>query len=69
MERQLTVNDIFNRIVCLPGKGIASALLSEAFSRAKVSGAKEACVIYDLPFLKIPALKKHSSTRFTGRHK
>ncbi len=32
------------------GKGIASALLSEAFSRAKTLGAKEAYVISDLPF-------------------
>ena len=32
------------------GKGIASALLSEAFSRAKALGAKKAYVISDLPF-------------------
>ena len=32
------------------GKGIASALLSEAFSRAKFLGAKEAYVISNLPF-------------------
>ena len=32
------------------GKGIASALLSEAFSRAKSLGAKKAYVISDLPF-------------------
>ncbi len=32
------------------GKGIASALLSEAFSRAKALGAKAAYVISDLPF-------------------
>ena len=32
------------------GKGIASALLSEAFSRAKTLGAKGAYVISDLPF-------------------
>ena len=40
--------------VCtIPGyrrKGIAAALLSEAFSRAKALGAKEAYVISDLPF-------------------
>ena len=30
--------------------GIASALLTEAFSRAKALGAKEAYVISDLPF-------------------
>lgn len=34
----------------LEGKGIASALLSEAFSRAKALGAKKAYVISDLPF-------------------
>ena len=32
------------------GKGIAAALLSEAFSRAKALGAKKAYVISDLPF-------------------
>ena len=32
------------------GKGIAAALLSEALSRAKMLGAKEAYVISDLPF-------------------
>lgn len=32
------------------GKGIAAALLSEAFSRAKALGAKRAYVISDLPF-------------------
>ena len=32
------------------GKGIAPALLSEAFSRAKALGAKKAYVISDLPF-------------------
>ena len=32
------------------GKGLASALLSEAFSRAKALGAREAYVISDLPF-------------------
>ena len=32
------------------GRGIAAALLSEAFSRAKALGAKEAYVISDLPF-------------------
>jgi len=32
------------------GKGIAAALLSEAFSRAKTLGAKKAYVISDLPF-------------------
>ena len=32
------------------GKGIASALLSEAFSRAKFLGAKDAYVISNLPF-------------------
>ena len=34
----------------LRGRGIASALLSEAFSRAKALGAKKAYVISDLPF-------------------
>jgi GNAT superfamily N-acetyltransferase len=32
------------------GRGIAAAILSEAFSRAKALGAKEAYVISDLPF-------------------
>ncbi len=45
------------------GKGIASALLSEAFSRAKALGAKEAYVISDLPFYEKLGFKKarHSS--------
>ncbi|MBR2671632.1 MAG: GNAT family N-acetyltransferase [Oscillospiraceae bacterium] len=34
------------------GKGIASALLTEAFARAKALGAKKAYVISDLPFYK-----------------
>ncbi len=37
-------------IPCWRSKGIASALLSEAFSRAEALGAKKAYVISDLPF-------------------
>ena len=45
------------------GRGIANALLSEAFSRAKALGAKTAYVISDLPFYeKLGFTKAHRYT-------
>ena len=46
------------------GKGIASALLSEAFSRAKALGAKKAYVISDLPFYKHLGFEKAQKYSF-----
>jgi len=48
------------------GKGIASALLTEALNRAKALGAKEAFVISDLPFyasLGLEAVQRHAFFR------
>ncbi|MBR2592225.1 MAG: GNAT family N-acetyltransferase, partial [Oscillospiraceae bacterium] len=46
------------------GKGIASALLTEAFARAKALGAKKAYVISDLPFYERLGFEKTRSYTF-----
>ena len=51
------------------GKGIASALLSEAFSRAKALGAKEAYVISDLPFYEKLGFEKAQHYSFYRKEK
>ena len=45
-------------------KGLAAALLSEAFSRAKALGAKKAYVISDLPFYEKLGFQKKQQYSF-----
>ena len=56
-------------IPCCRGKGIAAALLSEALSRAKMLGAKEAYVISDLPFYEKLGFEKAQHYTFFGFNK
>ena len=51
------------------GKGIAAALLSEAFSRAKALGAKKAYVISDLPFYEKLGFQKAQHYSFYRKEK
>jgi GNAT superfamily N-acetyltransferase len=51
------------------GKGIAAALLSEAFSRAKTLGAKKAYVISDLPFYEKLGFEKAQHCSFYRKGK
>ena len=51
------------------GKGIAAALLSEAFSRAKALGAKKAYVISDLPFYEKLGFEKAQHCSFYRKGK
>ena len=51
------------------GKGIAAALLSEAFSRAKALGAKKAYVISDLPFYEKLGFEKAQHYSFYRKEK
>ena len=51
------------------GNGIAAALLSEALSRAKMLGAKEAYVISDLPFYEKLGFEKAQHYTFFGFNK
>ena len=51
------------------GKGIAAALLSEAFSRAKALGAKKAYVISDLPLYEKLGFQKAQHYSFYRKEK
>jgi predicted N-acetyltransferase YhbS len=51
------------------GKGIAAALLSEAFSRAKALGAKKAYVISDFPFYEKLGFQKAQHYSFYRKEK
>ena len=51
------------------GKGIAAALLSEAFSRAKALGAKKAYVISELPFYEKLGFEKAQFYSFYRKEK
>ncbi len=69
MNGSLAVNEKAYRIVRLLGKGIASALLSEALNRAKALGAKKADVISNLPFYEKLGFEKAQHYSFYRKEK